>query len=161
MGTGCGCHSERRQTIVRLADPNDLAFLDRYDPLLRRAVLEEKIARGQIYIATKDDERVGLARHEFLCDLDPFLTLIYVLESYRRQGVAKELMEYWERQMMTEGHRFLLTSTQADEDAQFFYRKLGYVDCGSILFPGQIPAELVLLKQLRKAGEGVGPRQKA
>ena len=69
-------------------------------------------------------------------------------------------MRYWEQQMKEKGHRFLLTSTQADEDAQFFYRKLGYTDTGSILFPGQAATELLLLKPLRNVGEENGPRQK-
>lgn len=62
--------------------------------------------------------------------------------------------------MKTKGHRCLLTSTQADEDAQFFYRKLGYKDTGAILFPGQAATELVLVKKLRKGELGTGPREK-
>ena len=36
------------------------------------------------------------------------------------------LMEYWEKDMKSQGYGMLLTSTQVDEDAQHFYRKLGY-----------------------------------
>ncbi|GIG24528.1 hypothetical protein [Cellulomonas denverensis] len=42
----------------------------------------------------------------------------------------------------------MLTSTQADEQAQHLYRRLGYRDCGALLFPGE-PIELVLRKELR------------
>jgi len=146
--------------MIRLATQDDLEFLDKYDPLLMHDVLVDKINRGEVYVAGNDDQLTGFARYDFLCDLDPFLTLIYVLEPYRRKGFGTQLMEYWEQQMKEKGHRFLITSTQSDEDAQFFYRKQGYTDSGSILFPGQVPTELVLLKQLRKVGKGIGPRQK-
>jgi GNAT superfamily N-acetyltransferase len=146
--------------MVRLATCDDLDFLDLNDPLLKREAIADKIDRGEVYVAQDGDRLVGLARYDHFCDLDPFLTLIMVLEGYRRKGVGTRLMEYWERQMIEKGHRFLLTSTEAAEDAQFFYRKLGYVDTGSIIFPGQDAIELVLIKQLRKPGEGFGPRQK-
>ena len=39
-------------------------------------------------------------------------------------------MEHWENDMKLQGYGMLLTSTQVDEEAQHFYRKLGYKDCG-------------------------------
>ena len=45
----------------------------------------------------------------------------------------------------------VFTSTQVDEDAQHFYRKLGYKDCGgfTVDVPGhEQPLELFLVKQL-------------
>lgn len=44
-----------------------------------------------------------------------------------------------------------MTSTQVDENAQHFYRKLGYQDAGGLLLnsPGfEQPMELFLVKQL-------------
>ena len=38
-------------------------------------------------------------------------------------------------------------STLSSEGAQFFYRKNGYLDCGSLLLPGE-PLEIILLKEL-------------
>jgi hypothetical protein len=45
----------------------------------------------------------------------------------------------------------LLTSTQVDEDAQHFYRRLGYKYCGGLTVdvPGyEQPMELFMVKQL-------------
>lgn len=42
-------------------------------------------------------------------------------------------MEYWEQDMKRQGYGMLLTSTQVDETAQHFYRKLGYKDCGGFV----------------------------
>ena len=44
-----------------------------------------------------------------------------------------------------------LTSTRADEDAQHFYRKLGYKDCGGFVIDIQgyeQPMELLLIKAM-------------
>lgn len=47
------------------------------------------------------------------------------------------------------GYGMLLTSTQVDEEAQHFYRKLGYKDCGGFVIdvPGyEQPMEMFLIK---------------
>ena len=41
------------------------------------------------------------------------------------KGYGRLLMEHWEQDMKEQGHGMLLTSTQVDEDAQHFYRRLG------------------------------------
>ena len=45
------------------------------------------------------------------------------------------------------GHRRVMTSTQANEDGQHFYRRLGYQDAGALLLPGE-PLEIVFIKEL-------------
>ena len=53
--------------------------------------------------------------------------------------------------MRQKGHRLLLTSTRSDEEAQHFYRRLGYQDAGGLLLtaPGyQQPLELFLAKTI-------------
>lgn len=58
-------------------------------------------------------------------------------------------MEFWEKDMRQQGYGMLLTSTQADENAQHFYRKLGYKDCGGCVIdiPGYAqPMELFFVK---------------
>ena len=59
------------------------------------------------------------------------------------------LMERWEHDMKTQGYGMLLTSTQVDENAQHFYRKLGYKDCGGFVVDipkYEQPMELFLVK---------------
>ncbi|NLV92595.1 MAG: GNAT family N-acetyltransferase, partial [Firmicutes bacterium] len=41
----------------------------------------------------------------------------------------------------------VMTSTQADEEGQHFYRKLGYRDIGGFVLPGE-PLELIMIKEL-------------
>lgn len=60
-------------------------------------------------------------------------------------------MEYWENDMKEQGYGMVLVSTQVDEEAQHFYRKLGYKDCGgfTIGIPGyEQPMEMFMSKEL-------------
>ena len=46
-------------------------------------------------------------------------------------------------------HGMLMTSTQVDEEAQHFYRELGYKDCGGFVVdvPGyEQPMEMIMIK---------------
>ena len=48
-----------------------------------------------------------------------------------------------------QGYGMLITSTQVDEDAQHFYRKLGFKDCGGFIIdvPGyEQPMEMMMIK---------------
>ena len=47
--------------------------------------------------------------------------------------LGRAMMERWEADMKSLGYGMLLLSTQSDEDAQHFYRKLGYHDCGGLI----------------------------
>ena len=69
--------------------------------------------------------------------------------NYQGKGYGKKLMEYWENDMKSQGYGMLLTSTQVDEEAQHFYRKLGYKDCGGLIIDNpkyEQPMELFLSK---------------
>ena len=69
----------------------------------------------------------------------------------KKKGYGKELLEYWEKDMKSQGYDFVLTSTQVDETAQHFYRKLGYKDCGGLIIdiPNyEQPMEMFLIKAI-------------
>ena len=60
-------------------------------------------------------------------------------------------MEHWENDMKEQGYGMALISTQVDEDAQHFYRKIGYKDCGgfTVDIPGnEQPMEMFMVKAL-------------
>ncbi len=60
-------------------------------------------------------------------------------------------MRYWEKDMKSQGYGILMTSTQVDEEAQHFYRKLGYKDCGRFVIdiPEYAqPMEIFLIKSI-------------
>ena len=84
-------------------------------------------------------------------DNTPFCTMLYVDSSSQKKGFGRMLMEFWENDMRSQGYGMVMTSTQVDEEAQHFYRKLGYKDCGSFTvdIPGyEQPMELLMNKAL-------------
>ena len=53
--------------------------------------------------------------------------------------------------MKNQGNKALLTSTRADEQAQHFYRALGYKECGCLVLdntPLSQPIEIFFIKTL-------------
>ncbi|MCI6997471.1 MAG: GNAT family N-acetyltransferase [Eubacterium sp.] len=69
----------------------------------------------------------------------------------QKKGFGRELMKYWENDMSNQGYGMVMLSTQVDEDAQHFYRKIGYKDCGgfTVDIPGfEQPLEMFMSKKL-------------
>lgn len=135
--------------LIRYAQLNDKTEWLRLDGHLSEAVFEEKIRNKQGYILTEDDEMIGLLRYNLFWDNTPFCTMLFIDSDHRKKGYGKLLMEHWEQDMKSRGYGMLMTSTQVDEDAQHFYRKLGYKDSGGFVVdvPGyEQPMEMIMIK---------------
>ena len=91
---------------------------------------------------------VGILRYNLFWDNVPFCTLLIICEQYRGRGFGRALMNFWETEMRRLGYTWVLVSTQSDEAAQHFYRKLNYIDCGRLDAPAQAP-ELFLRKDVK------------
>ena len=63
-----------------------------------------------------------LLRSNMFWDIVPFITLIHIKE--RQRGVGKNVILLWESEMKAKGYNIVMTSTQVDENAQFFIEKL-------------------------------------
>ena len=103
------------------------------------------------YILLDNKKPVGILRYNLFWDNIPFCTMLFISCDYQKRGYGKKLMEYWESDMKAKGYGMVLTSTQVDEEAQHFYRKLGYKDCGGLIIdiPGyDQPMELFLSKNI-------------
>lgn len=111
----------------------------------------DKVFTQTGYVMWDKDIPVGLFHYSVLWDNLPFLNFIFVRDEYRGKGFATEAMEQWEQKMKAQGYKMLLISTQVDEGAQHFYRKLGYVDCGGLVLhntPFEQPMEMFMRKVL-------------
>lgn len=132
---------------IVIASAQDLDFLKLNDCHVSETELEYLLSRGRIYILKQSGVSVGWLRWNLFWDNIPFMNMLYILEASRRQGFGKQLVLFWERQMREQGHDFVMTSSQSDEQGQHFYRKLGYRDAGSLLLPTE-PLEIIFVKQL-------------
>jgi GNAT superfamily N-acetyltransferase len=137
--------------IIRYADSSDWPFWHSLDNRISRELFLRKAATGECYVAEVASAGVGLLRWNRFWDEVPFCTLLFIDASRRGQGIGRELVGRWEADLRALGHGMAMTSTQSDEDAQDFWRVLGYRDAGSfdIDVPGYAqPPELIMLKDL-------------
>ena len=129
----------------------DMDFVMRIDTHVDASGFRSRVEGKSGFVLWENGQPVGLMHHCVLWDKLPFLNLLCVLEGERGRGLGTIAMESWEAEMKKRGYIMVLLSTQADETAQHFYRKLGYVDCGCLLFqntPYDQPTELFFRKVL-------------
>lgn len=135
--------------VIRYANAEDLELLSKHDRHISRGELEISLKLNRVFIIYNNDENfVGWLRYNLFWDNTPFMNMLYILDGERGKGAGRELVTKWENEMRRMGYSCVLTSTQSDEDAQFFYRKLGYCDRGALLLPGE-PLEIIFYKNLR------------
>ena len=134
---------------VAFAGPDDLDFLAREDHHVDRDVIKDKIARREIVVAYVEKRPVGFLRYGYFWDEIPFMNLLWVEEESRGKGYGTQLVAFWEREMRKLGHDSVMTSSLSNERAQHLYRRLCYVDVGSLLMPDE-PLEIVFLKGLQE-----------
>ena len=136
---------------VRYVEIEDKEFWYGLDKHLPEREFEKKVRDKQGYVLLDDDVRVGLLRYNLFWDNTPFCTMLFINWSKQKKGFGRELMKYWEADMKMQGYGMVMTSTQVDEEAQHFYRKLGYKDCGgfTVDIPGyEQPMEMFMSKAL-------------
>ena len=136
---------------IRYAQEGDQAFWFTLDRHLSRKEFAEKVRTHRAYVLLVNQKPTGLLRYNLFWDNTPFCTLLFVDWAQQNKGYGSMLMQFWEKDMKEQGYGMLMTSTQVDEDAQHFYRKLGYKDCGGIVMdiPGyEQPMELMMCKAI-------------
>ena len=139
--------------MIRYAEPQDWAAWHALDHGLPEAGFDEKVRDRQAYVCVEDGEIVGILRYNLFWDSIPFCTMLRIDGAWQGRGCGRRLMERWERDMASAGFGMVMTSTQVDETAQHFYRKLGYRDAGGFVVdvPGyEQPMELIMIKALRQ-----------
>lgn len=136
---------------IRYAEAPDESFWFSLDKHLAAGEWSEKLCRRECYILTENGTPAGLLRYNLFWDSIPFCNLLYIDEPQRGKGFGRLLMERWEKDMKRLGYGIAMTSTQSDESAQHFYRRLGYTDCGGFIIPVtgyEQPLEIIFAKSL-------------
>ncbi|QHT58998.1 GNAT family N-acetyltransferase [Paenibacillus lycopersici] len=130
------------------AAASDYAYIRERDRHLAERLIAAKLQAGEIYLFLDDEEsRIGWLRYGFFWDNTPFMNMLWLDAPYRGQGLGKQAVMHWEHAMKQQGFKLVMTSTLANEDAQHFYRKLGYRDAGCLLLQDE-PLEILLIKTL-------------
>ena len=152
-GAQAGAPPERKETMfaMQTATVADVDAWRTFDALISQNELLTKLRNRRCYLLTEDSVPVGVLRYNLFWDEIPFVTLLFLMEGARGKGYGKRAMQMWEMEMRYLGFPCVMTSTQADETAQHFYRKLGYKDAGCLILneePRKQPAEIFFIKTL-------------
>lgn len=133
--------------MIRYANENDIEIISKYDKHISKEELANIIKLKRVIVMYEDDKFVGWLRYNLFWDNTPFMNMLYLLDNERGKGNGSRLVIFWENEMKQKNYEFVLTSTQSNEEEQFFYRKIGYVDSGALLLPNE-PLEIILYKKL-------------
>ncbi len=136
---------------IRVFTDADMDFVMSIETSLSERAYRDRMLTRTGYVLWEDARRVGLMMYCLFWDQLPFLNLLFILEGDRNRGIGRAAMAAWESEMKARGYKMVLVSTQVDEQAQHFYRRLGYTDCGGLVLGGtpfEQPMELFMRKVL-------------
>lgn len=136
---------------IKVVTENDKEFVMNIDKHINDVSYANQVYTKSGYVIWERNQRIGIITHCILWDTIPFINFLFVKEEYRRKGFATQAIIRWENEMKNQGYKMTLISTQVDEGAQHLYRKLGYIDCGGLVFnhtPLDQPMEMFFRKVL-------------
>ncbi len=133
--------------LTRIAGQDDVKFILKYDKHIAESELYSNISLGRVIVAEYDNKFIGWLRWNLFWDNTPFMNMLYLIDDYRNMGYGKKLVMFWEKLMKENNYKLVMTSTLSNENAQHFYRKLNYVDSGSLLLKGEA-LEIIFTKEL-------------
>jgi len=133
---------------IVFASDSDYEYIKERDHHMLENLILPKIRQNEIFIFKNDDQSIiGWMRHSYFWDNTPFMNMIWIDGPFRNKGAGKKAVLFWEEEMMKKGFKLVMTSTLANEEAQHFYRKLGYKDAGCLLLEDE-PLEILLTKKI-------------
>jgi ribosomal protein S18 acetylase RimI-like enzyme len=133
---------------IEYANEADFQYIFDNDRHVSTELINTKLKEKEILVARNHHNNIiGWLRYNYFWDNTPFMNMLYIDENYRGKGIGKELVRFWESKMKDSGYKLLMTSTLSNEQAQHFYRKLGYKDSGSLLLEDE-PLEIIFTKLL-------------
>jgi len=129
------------------ATQNQFKWLKERDRHISETTLKKKVSDKEIIIAKSENKILGWLRFGFFWDSIPFMNMLFIDEAHRSKGSGKKLVQFWESEMKKRKYKIVMTSSQSNEEAQHFYRKLGYADAGSLTLPKE-PLEVIFMKKV-------------
>lgn len=132
---------------IRYANKAELNIISQYDKHISKEELLKSLLDGRVIVLIDGNNLAGWIRYNLFWDNTPFLNMIFLQEAYRRKGLGQRLMNFWEKEMKAKDYNLLMTSTLSSENAQHFYRKLNYVDSGSLLLENET-LEIIFTKKI-------------
>lgn len=132
---------------IRIARKEDAKLILEYDKHITESELYLSISLARVIVVEYDNKFIGWMRWNLFWDNTPFMNMIYLIEDYQNKGYGKKLVTFWENLMKKNNYKLVMTSTLSNENAQHFYRKLKYIDSGSLILKDEA-LEIIFTKEL-------------
>jgi ribosomal protein S18 acetylase RimI-like enzyme len=117
---------------VDFASSYDIQFIKERG-ILSDKQIDYKINNTEILIAYDKDNSIGILILDKLWNHIPFISYIFVIEKYRRQGVGKSLLMKLEKNLIDNKQTILFSSSMENANkAQQWHIKMGFIDSGII-----------------------------
>ncbi len=132
---------------VREAEPRDAPVLLAFDHVAasdagRVSMVERGVSEGRVLLAEREGEAAGFLLHSDRLLGHPFIELVYVRDTMRRQGVASLLVC---EHLRGSPDRSVFTSTnESNTPARRLFERLGFVESGRIVGMDEGDPEIVL-----------------
>lgn len=100
---------------------------------LTSEVFNRKYKYEEILVAKVDNQSVGFLIFEYLWSQIPFIAQIWINTDFRRQGIGRSMLNYFEKYLNKNNHTMLLSSSmENNKNAQEWHRHMNFNDCGLI-----------------------------
>ena len=114
---------------IRVANPEDYAAIDSFDPF--GGDRKAEIANGNCLIASLDQTVVGYVSHYKSGFVGrPFISFLAVSPEHRRQGIATRLLA--DTEQFFAGERVFISTEDTNQGMLALLKKLGWVDAGGV-----------------------------
>ena len=121
-----------KHIVIEFATKQDLQFLQKNTDITGD-LLDRKLKYQEILIAKVEDRQVGFLIFEYLWSHIPFIAQIWIHADYRKKGIGKSLLNYFEKYLRENNYTILLSSSMENAiEAQAWHKHMGFKDSGLI-----------------------------
>jgi N-acetylglutamate synthase-like GNAT family acetyltransferase len=118
---------------IRFGTTDDYDYSISVDKYISKKLLKWKLENNEIIIAESTGIFVGYLRLEYLWSKIPYIGLILIKESHRKQGFGRQILIFLEQYLKSQGIDKLYSSSQINEsEPQAWHRRMGFTESGII-----------------------------
>lgn len=119
---------------IRFATLKDLDNCVTLDLHNNKNFIQRKIEEKEVIVCENEDQTIiGCLKFEYLWTHMPFIGYIIVKDEFRKLGIAKNILNYFENYLSKKGYNFILSSTMSNAvKSQNWHIKMGFNECGHI-----------------------------
>lgn len=133
---------------IRYANFDDYELILKIDNSISQKKWKTWTDNQQAIFVFDENEFLGWLQYNYFIEKYPFVNRLYIFEEFQNNGAGTALMKFWESEMISNGEKRFMLSTESDNlGAQRLYNRLGYKCVGKLNLREE-NTELIMLKDL-------------